>query len=276
VAVGTKECAFAYPLAELAAAPHLYTDAMPRRPHVCPGPLRWGRAWPLALTAALAVPSLPAGAAAAHAEFAVRWDPRQGGPATPQDALRELRLKASAPSRFEIQYFEFTPPDGLPPGFDAILRKRLNDGEAELTFKLRGDAPLPQQPTLKQWVCPLGNTRDRKDEVDLTFIEAGRVLTAYSRSCNVESRDTTLQPPAALQARPKGCGSTMTRLRSGELKIEQWHLADGTTLLEASRPGRHDAASTRAFEREVLRPLLALKAQPLERSKSAIGGDCAK
>ena len=47
-------------------------------------------------------------------------------------------------------------------------------------------------------------------------------------------------------------------------------------LLEASRPGKHDAASMRAFEREVLKPLLALKVQPLERSKSAIGGDCAR
>jgi hypothetical protein len=251
---------------------------MPCRPLVCIGPGHQGRARALAaaLAAALASPLLSARAAAPDAEFAVRWDPRQGGPATPQDALRELHLKASAPSRFEIQYFEFTRPAGLPAGFDAILRKRLKEGEAELTFKLRGAAPLPQQPTLKQWICPLGNTKDRKDEADLTFIEASRVLTAYSRSCNIESRDVTLQPPAALQARPKGCGSTMTRLRSGELKVEQWHLADGTTLLEASRPGRHDEASMRAFEREVLKPLLALKVQPLERSKSAIGGDCTK
>ena len=117
---------------------------MPPRPHVAPAyscaaaPGRWR--WPQPL----AVASLPAGAAAQDAEFAVRWDPRQGGPATPQDALRELRLKASAPSHFEVQYFEFTPPAGLPAGFDAILRKRLTAGEAELTFKLRGDAPLPR------------------------------------------------------------------------------------------------------------------------------------
>ena len=50
----------------------------------------------------------PAGAAVQDAEFAVRWDPRQGGPATPQEALHELRLKASAPSHFEVQYFDFT------------------------------------------------------------------------------------------------------------------------------------------------------------------------
>jgi hypothetical protein len=220
--------------------------------------------------------ALPARAASPHAEFAVRWDPRQGGPATPQEALRELRLKASEPLRFEVQYFEIASPGGLPSGFEPILRKRISNGEAELTFKLRGSEPLPAEPTLKRWACPLGATKDRKDEVDVTFGEAGRVLTAYSRSCSVESSDLGLQPPVALQPRPKGCGSTMTRLVSGQLKVEQWQLADGSTVIEASRPGKHSDASMRAFEREVLKPLLALKVQPLERSKSAIGGDCAR
>jgi hypothetical protein len=218
----------------------------------------------------------PAFGAAQDAEFAVRWDPRQGGPATPADVLRELRLKASAPSHFEVQYYDFALPAGLPAGFDPILRKRISGGEAELSFKLRGPAPLPPQPTLKHWDCPLGPTQDRKDEADITFVAAGRSITAYSRSCSVESRQADVEPPAALQARPKGCGSTMTRLRSDELKVEQWKMSDGSMLLEASRPGRHDPASMRAFEREVLKPLLALKVQPLQRSKSAIGGDCAR
>lgn len=220
--------------------------------------------------------AVPAFGAAQDAEFAVRWDPRQGGPPTPTDVLRELRLKASAPSHFEVQYFEFSPPAGLPAGFDPILRKRLSGGKAELSFKLRGPAPLPVRPTLKHWDCPLGPTQERKDEADITFVQAGRTITAYSRSCSVESRQADIEPPAALQARPKGCGSTMTRLRSGKLKVEQWKMADGSMLLEASRPGQHDPASMRSFERQVLQPLLALKVQPLQRSKSALGGDCAR
>jgi hypothetical protein len=232
--------------------------------------------WTLALALAAALVSTPAHAAAMDAEFALRWDPKQGGPATPQDALRELRLKAGKPRQFEVQYFEFAPPADVPSGFEPILRKRVSDGEVELSFKLRGDKALPAQPSLKRWACPLGSTRDRKDEADVTWIGPGRTLTAYSRSCNVESRDLGLLPPHALQARPKGCGSTMTRLVSGKLKLEQWQLADGTTLLEASRPGQHTEASMRAFEHEVLKPLLALKVQPLQRSKSAIGGECAR
>jgi hypothetical protein len=228
---------------------------------------------PAPLLAAAAGPAL---GAAQDAEFALRWDPRQGGPATPQDALQGLGLKASTPSHFEIQYFDFTEPAGLPAGFDAILRKRLTGGAAELTFKLRGTQPLPVEPSLKHWDCPLGPAQDRKDEADITFVEAGRTITAFSRSCSVESRQADIEPPAALQARPKGCGSTMTRLRSGKLKIEQWKMADGSVLLEASRPGKHTEASMRAFERLVLQPLLALKVQPLQRSKSAIGGDCVR
>jgi len=230
-----------------------------------------GIAWAL-----LALLALPAHAAAPDAEFAVRWDPRQGGPATPADALRELRLKASAPRYFEVQYFDFSVPAGLPAGFDPILRKRLSGGEAELTFKLRGHAPLPAQPPLKHWDCPLGPTQECKDEADITFVEAGRTITAYSRSCSLESRQADIEAPAALRARPKGCGSTMTRLRSGKLKVEEWKMADGSVLLEASRPGKHTEASMRSFERQVLQPLLALKVQPLERSKSAIGGDCVR
>ena len=228
------------------------------------------------LVALLLAAAGPLHATAPGAEFAVRWDPRQGGPATPADALHELRLKASAPSHYEVQYFDFIAPAGLPEGFDAILRKRLTGGEAELTFKLRGHAPLPVQPTLKHWDCPLGPVKERKDEADVTFVAAGRTMTAYSRSCSIESRQADIAPPAALQARPKGCGSTMTRLRSGKLKVEAWKMADGSVLLEASRPGQHDDASMRAFERQVLQPLLALKVQPLERSKTALGGDCAR
>jgi len=237
------------------------------------GPMSRFKATPPHALLLAAVALLPAHAAAQDAEFAVRWDPRRGGPATPADALH---LQASATSHFELQYFEFSAPAGLPAGFDPILRKRLSGGKAELTFKLRGQAPLPAQPSLKQWDCPLGAAKDRKDEADISFVAVGRSLTAYSRSCSVESRQGNIQPPAALQARPKGCSSTMTRLRSGKLKVEEWKMADGSVLLEASRPGKHDAASIRSFEHQVLQPLLALNVQPLEISKSALGRDCAR
>lgn len=221
--------------------------------------------------ATLALCALPA--SAADAEYAVRWDPRQGGPATPEDALRSLRLTVDERSQMEVTYFDVTPPPGLPEGFTAILRQRIGGRHHELTFKLRGAQPLPEQPALKLWDCPLGPTDDRKDEVDVGFVAAGKTVTAYSRSCDVNAKQA-VPLPAALQARPKGCASMMTRLRSGKLKIEEWRLADGSVLIEASRPAPYNPKSMRAFEHDVLKPLLALNIQPLDRSKSAIGGDC--
>jgi len=235
---------------------------------------------PVATLAAVALSAwlaaMPARAASLDAEFAVRWDPRQGGPATPEDTLRELRLKVQAHSRFEVRYFDFTPPPGLPAGFTPILRQRVSGEHHELSFKLRGSQPLPAEPALKQWPCPLGPTEDRKDEVDVGFVAAGRTITAWSRSCDLNAQGAAVPLPAALQARPKGCPSTMTRLRSGRLKVEEWRLADGSVLIEASRSGPYHPKSIRAFEHDVLKPLLALHIQPLERSKSAIGGDCAR
>ena len=204
------------------------------------------------LRAALLLPALLAAALAAaaplptvrDAEYAVRWDPRQGGPATPEEALRGLKLEPSSPRHFEVQYFDFAPPPGLLPGFDAILRRRLSAGEAEWTFKLRGSGPPPAAPSLRDWPCPLGKTRDRKDEADVTFAEAGQVLTAYSRSCNLSAHDAGLTPPPALQARARGCGSTMTRHRAGQLKVELWQGAWPTAAC-CSRP-RAPAAMTKA------------------------------
>lgn len=227
--------------------------------------------FPAVALAALALWSLQA--SAADAEFAVRWDPRQGGPATPEDAMRELRLQVDERSQAQVEYFDFTPPPGLPEGFTSILRQRTSGARNELSFKLRGNHPLPDTPKLKDWHCPLGPTDDRKDEVDVGFVAADKTVIAYSRSCDLNTPHAAAPPPA-LKARPKGCASTMTRLRSGKLKIEEWRLADGSVLLEASRPAPYNPKSTRAFEHDVLKPLLALKIQPLERSKSAIGSDC--
>ena len=225
--------------------------------------------WSVLLSAAAAH-----AADAADAEFAVRWEPRLGGPATPEDTLRALGLPAGETSRFEVRYFDFTPPPGLPDGFTPILRQRISGERHELSFKLRGSQPLPEAPSLKQWRCPLGATGERKDEVDVGFGADGGRVVAWSRSCGLTTRQP-VAPPPALQARPKGCASTMTRLRSGKLKVEQWQFADGSVLLEASRPGPYNRKAIRAFEHEVLQPLLALKIEPLARSKSALGGDCA-
>ena len=228
--------------------------------------LRFGLAVACALASATVI------AKPERAEYSVRWDPAQGGPASAADALKALQLRSTERSEYAVQYYEVNAPDALPPGFDAIMRKRHSADEAELTFKLRGHVPLSGQPALNQWTCPLPAPHKRKDEADVTFMGRDDTRKAWSRSCSHASADLQLQLPAALAAQPKGCPSTMLRLEAGKLKVEQWRMADGSTLLEASRLARDTAGDRAAFRDKVLAPLLAQGIQPIDRSKSMIGG----
>ncbi|MEO7852750.1 MAG: hypothetical protein ABIR94_10940 [Rubrivivax sp.] len=203
----------------------------------------------------------------------MRWDSGQGGPASAADALQALKLRVTKRTKYTIEYFNVTPPEAPPPGFSAIMRRRLSGDEAELTFKLRGTTALADKPSLKHWACPLPRPQKRKDESDITFMGPDDTRKAWSRSCTHESADRQLQVPAALAARPKDCTSTMTRLEAGKLKVEQWRMGDGSTLLEASHVARDTPADLAAFRNKVLTPLLASGIRPLDRSKSSIGGD---
>jgi hypothetical protein len=218
----------------------------------------------------------PASAKQAGAEYSVRWDPAQGGPASAADALQALQLRRTDSAEFEVLYFDVADPADLPKGFGAILRKRLTADAAQLTFKLRGTAPLPDRPSLKNWTCPLPQPNKRKDEVDITFLGIDDARKAYSRSCSHSTRDRSVTAPAALHAIAKGCMSTMQRLEAGALKLEHWRMADGSSLIEASQIGRDRQRDADAFRDKVLKPLLAHGVRPIDRSKSTIGGSCGK
>jgi hypothetical protein len=210
------------------------------------------------------------------AEYSLRWDPTQGGPATPAAAIKRLGLKVHKTQDYQVEYFDIALPAGTPEGFDAIVRRRQSDTETELTYKLRGGQPLPAAPNLKNWDCPLPSPNKRKDEIDVTFLADALTQTAFSRSCSHASGARDLAVPAALQARPKGCSSRMHRLASKHLKVERWQMADGSTLIEASWLGTDRPRDRDRFQREVVTPLLGAGAVPMNRSKSAIGGECTK
>ncbi len=220
---------------------------------------------------------LPAGAALAakdQAEFSLRWDPAQGGPASAEAALKSLGLKAGDTSRFEVQYFDITTPADAPPGFDAIMRKRIVGSTSQLTYKLRGSRPFPGDTSLKEWHCPLPTPAKRKQEADVAFLGLEQTSKAYSRSCSHSSKRLDITVPAALQPQPNRCRSAMTRIESGKLKIEQWLLPDGSRLIEVSQIGRDSNAASAAFRDQVVKPLIEQQVQPLQRSKSAFGGEC--
>jgi len=219
-------------------------------------------------------PVMAALAAQPGAEYSIRWDPTQGGPATAEAVLQLLGKKPGERSRYEVQYFDITPPADAPPGFDAIMRKRIEGTTAQLTYKLRGSAPFPSDPSLKKWHCPLPTPTKRKEESDIAFLGGGQTSKAYSRSCSHSSAQLDIAVPAALQPQPNRCKSAMTRIESGKLKVEEWRLPDGSRLIEVSSIGHDSAKASADFRDQIVRPLLAQQVQPVQRSKSAIGGDC--
>lgn len=218
--------------------------------------------------------AMHARAAASGAEYSFRWDPARGGPATAEQVFGRLGLVAGAPHRFEVRYFEVDAPADVPAGVVAILRQRDDGRTAELTYKLRGDSPWTADRPLDRWVCPLPAPQQRKDEVDVSFIDATTRQRAVSRSCSHSSPSPGAGAPAGLGARPKGCRSTMTRWQAGQLKVERWRVGDGQVLIEVSRVGADSEEASAAFADQVVRPLLAMQAQPEPRSKSALGADC--
>ena len=108
----------------------------------------------------------------------------------------------------------------------------------------------------------------------MSFLDLDQGQTAHSRSCTFESADLSLSPPAGLGATPKPCASAMCRLESGDLTVEAWSLGGAATLIEVSRKGLDRAKDRRRFRDEVVRPLLAAGAVPVDRSKSELGSDC--
>ena len=83
----------------------------------------------VALIAAVACMVASLSAHAAKTEYAFRWNPDDGGPATAAEAAKKLGIQAGKARRFEVRYLTIKQPDGLPPGgYQAVARtdRRFN------------------------------------------------------------------------------------------------------------------------------------------------------
>ncbi len=210
---------------------------------------------------------------AADAEYAIRWNPAQGGPKTADDAVAVLRDKAKGDSdTFVIQYLEVQkPPSDAPLRAKSILRQREGDGKYELMFKYRGTEPLVSPK------CALQTASDPKDEVDVSLLGAGELpKRVYSFSCKVVSERGPVMPPSELEAKLIPCSSTMTRRKTKRTmaKIEEWHLPGGSVVLEVSRKGSDAEPDLRTFQKEIAGPLLAAGINPSDTSKTELGSAC--
>jgi len=241
--------------------------------------------WVMVLACGIGV--FASGAAAAQAEYAIRWDPSQGGPKTAAEALARL---APGDNDIETDLFRVryasevkTPTDVV--GARAILRERERTSKArhELTYKLRSNSPLPSVPSFAGAQCPagplVGPKDETKDEIDVSFTGAADPVRAFSRSCTVQSTSAPPPVPEALQTRFAACESTTTRLglkQRGNLRVEEWRLPGGRIAIEASRTGPDTPKALKAFRREVVEPLTtgSNAIRPLSRSKTDLGSDC--
>lgn len=204
----------------------------------------------------------------AAAEYAMRWDIQEGGPQTAEEALKALKLKAKDPDKYEIRYFDFTPPGDAPDGFTAILRQRKTKKKHELTFKYRGAKELP---AVK---CPISTEPDEeKEEVDISVLAKGETKRSSSYSCTVESKDGPVAPPQELKAKGLECVNEMTRYKAGDLKIEEWHLPGEETFIEVSHNGADTPQDLESFKKIVAK-LVKAGAKPSDRSKTELGSDC--
>ena len=224
-------------------------------------------------TAALAIglegggtPAFAAAAEPAVAEYAIRWNARDGGPASINDALGVLKSRATRERQFKVDYYDLPPDLAAPPGYSMILRRRSEgSAAAELTWKLRGDIALAD------WTCPLRNAKESKAEVDVAFLGADALARSYSYSCTSDGPEAAA---AELSATLKACTATVTRRVAGPLKLEEWHLPGDVVIIDVSMSGANNPGALGLFRTRIAQPLFAAGVVPLSESKTELGGRC--
>ena len=209
---------------------------------------------------------LAAGAEPADAEYAIRWNARDGGPASLNATLLILKTHATRARQFKVDYYDVPSTTTAPPGFSVILRRRTEDAAlAEFTWKLRGDHALAD------WTCPLRNSKGAKDEVDVAFRGGGNITRSFSYSCTTEEPDLAA---SGLSATLRPCTSEVRRQDAGKLKIEEWRLPGNVVVIDVSLSSKNTPGGMELFRKRIAEPLLAAGIVPSVDSKSELGSRC--
>ena len=221
------------------------------------GSVCWGLWWTMAPL------SLPAAEVITEVEYAIRWNPRDGGPQTAAEVLKSLGKKPKAAVNYSVRYFDLPRPASAPEGTSVILRQRSKSGgKTQIRLKYRRPEPLTSE-----WECP-ADEFEKSSERDVTWLGQGQ-KTSFSYSCSLKAES----PPAELAARPKPCVAQMTRYEADGWKVEEWRLAGGQTLLELSRQEQDGPAGRVRFQ-GLVDQLLASGVRPFDRSKTELGSEC--
>lgn len=200
-----------------------------------------------------------------RAEFAVRWDPSEGGLANAQEVLSFLKAHRKTEEVFEVRYYDLEPPANAPPDSITILRQRRQQGgKTEIRLKYRRTQPLDEN-----WECPNDRLYEKSEEVDLSFVGTRLPNRVYSYSCTLIAQ----QPPVSLHAVPKKCSARVVRYEFHKFKIEEWTFPDGNVKLELSRSAENSGAELAKFQKVVTR-LLEQGVRPSHQSKTELGSQC--
>jgi len=222
----------------------------------------------------------------AHAqrtEYAFRWNPAEGGPATAQQAAGQLGIEDGKPKAFEVRYLDLRRPAGLPDdSYSAVARERTDADGPESTYKVRAPASKAARKLLSTWACPLvGPKRESKLEVDVNWAvdeahpdAAPTPRQAISFSCSVEAAAHAALPPATGMV-PKPCVSQVRRLKSrDDWKVEEWLLPTGQRIVELSFSVKEGSRAHRSAFQQRVDTLLAAGARPMADSKTLLGSTC--
>lgn len=201
----------------------------------------------------------------ARAEYAVRWDPSEGGFSNAQEVLAFLNAPQKAGEAFEVRYFDLPLPASAPPNSTTILRQRSRAaGKTEIRLKYRRAQPLADK-----WECPNDAPYEKNEEVDVSFVGTERPSRVYSYSCTL----TAELPPASLGAVPKKCTSRMVRYHFDGLKIEEWTLPGGNVKVEVSHAAQNSSNEVAKFA-EFVSKLRERGVKPSDQSKTELGSRC--
>ena len=118
--------------------------------------MRCFRALAAALLLTVAAPTL----AIADAEFAIRWDPAEGGPQTADEVRTALGLQRGKEKEFVVQYFTVNQPGNAAGDYKAIARERKTRTGADTTYKLRGSTSFPESRTVSSVGLSAQDSRD--------------------------------------------------------------------------------------------------------------------
>jgi hypothetical protein len=215
---------------------------------------------------------------------AIRWDPAEGGPRSAEEAWAAIEWAASERTAYEVRYFKVLKGPAPPEGFDVNgqERRRVDPPKYEVTYKIRGASTTALTLPLSQWSCPLGKTKDRKDETDLVYINNQQSREAMSRSCTIDAKAGFPPLPPDLTVQRNECSNMVVRLKrsddpvtGADLKVEEWRLRSGHRIIEVSVSGPRNAVDVNKFKLRVVDKLTIKHAvRPLSDSKAQLGSTC--